>query len=90
MKVNFDVIQQDIDQGTRKVCETCPIALAAIRSSVVNPVIFSTEIWYTIGKGLDRSRCKSPLPTEASRFIEDFDMGLPVKPFTFSIEVDAV
>jgi hypothetical protein len=74
----IEVTQSNIARGTQGDPCACPIALAfrdTGRLATVNTVdvIIDARI--------------AMLPDEAVRFIEDFDAGYPVAPFSFEIEL---
>jgi hypothetical protein len=80
VKLTIDVTWEDIDRGQRGICARCPIALAAERAGIQQPLVFSLGIWHHSGSGF-----WSSIPDEAIRFLEDFDTGSPVAPFTFEV-----
>lgn len=81
------VTQEDIDNGKKKSCYECPIALAIqrvsvkhLRCDVMNQQVYAVEkdlrpVWIRI------------LPPEAQLFIIDFDAGKSVKPFQFELDI---
>ena len=73
-KVCVTVTQAHIDSGERKSSSSCPIAQACVGMGYDDVTVDDTLL-------LDGIEYK--LPTEASRFIEDFDDGMEVAPFTF-------
>lgn len=89
----LEVTQEDIDNGKRRNCSLCPIALALMRKFNLDPSEDSLDAarvgltMASIFPVMDRKR-KSQyfyLPDEASEFIKDFDSKLPVKPFSFTL-----
>ena len=81
MKV--EVSQKHIDAGGKGRALLCPIALALQDQGHKECWVWSGTIMFRLGNhtlsGVD-------MPNEAVRFIERFDHGLPVKPFTFELE----
>ena len=89
MKYEIDVTDEDIRCGSRHRSSLCPIALAAQR--VVSPManaFCQALCWWTGQDYLEGRYRIVNLPPEASQFVRDFDHGVPVKPFKFSIEVE--
>ena len=86
--LRVDVTQEDIDHGFRHSTSHCPIALALRRRgykmiSVGNERISWATQEYEKGGRLSTSR---PISSEACEFIESFDSGCRVKPFSFLVE----
>lgn len=92
-----NVTQEDIDTGTRGDGNSCPIALAILREGPDRVFVGADEAELRIGErpaaqdGI-LSMFKTydilaevPLPKTATRFIEAFDAGKPVKPTRFRI-----
>lgn len=77
----IDVKQLDIDTGLKGDCALCPIARALDRAT--------GESWRVHSSWATRSgdSFKTHLPLEAVRFIDLFDEGRPVKPFSFDLEI---
>jgi hypothetical protein len=76
--MQITVTQEDISQGVRCSCNTCPVARAASRAFGGNVLVRTTDLlafsrWYQ-------------LPTEATQFIADFDTNKPVQPFSFEVK----
>lgn len=83
--VTVTVTREHIDQGEQRSCSNCPIALAfdaaipdALDSSVTGGY---ASVWTDL-----RRVVTYELPIEAREFIQDFDEGSPVSPFTFEAE----
>ena len=74
--MRIQVTQQDIDNGTRREGDSCPIALACSRLGLEVDV-HNTSI--EIADKLHR------LPHEAIRFVSNFDDGNDVLPFEFEV-----
>jgi len=77
----IDVTEEDINDGVRQNCWTCPIALAAVRS-LDDHTAYAALFLFVRRPG---GTLSAPLPNEAVRFMSDFDAGLPVKPFSFTV-----
>lgn len=82
--IQVEVGQELIDRGVQKDCSECPVALGISRN---------TGRFVTVSRGLITfSRGNSfigrvPTPASARAFIDDFDAGRPVSPFSFPLEV---
>lgn len=62
-------------------CATCPIAVALACMGFADSLVGEDRVELDAG-------CNSQLPPSARRFIEDYDNGEPVNPFTFNLEID--
>lgn len=84
--MRIEVLQSDIDHGERHCCERCPVARAITRA-IGNRVAVAVyadrgaELGITSG-GYTRW---ISLPDEVIEFINRFDIGLKVAPFTFEL-----
>ena len=78
--MKITVTKEDIENGIRSSNKFCPIALALKRAGYKDAIVRTIEFLYDCGN----AGCN--LPLEAQKFIYSFDVGKPVKPFTFSIE----
>lgn len=79
--VEVRVTAEHIAHGTAHDCEQCPIALA-----ITSMYPGSTGVGvYSGGVFIDYpgTYLLLPLTEDAREFVERFDLGLPVKPFTF-------
>jgi predicted RNA-binding Zn-ribbon protein involved in translation (DUF1610 family) len=81
--VLVEVTQADIDAGEQEECESCPVALATRRATGwpcrvdgVTIEVFHDCRWH----GHDA-------PAEVESFVDDFDHGDVVLPFSFHLEV---
>ena len=90
--VVVEVTAEDIASGVAQKCEHCPIAIALRRAAgsarayvdgsdiFVSPVFDGDEpsdIWNEAGE----------CPQSVTEFVNAFDDGKPVKPFTFTVEL---
>lgn len=75
--IRVNVTQRDIDRGEACDSGTCPVARAVLRVKGVSFVAVAGE-----DISINTRRCLL-LPKKVSKFIERFDDGQPVKPFTF-------
>lgn len=81
----LDVTDQHIQDGIRRVCRSCPVALA-IQSTLIR----NRTSWRDIRVGAERivielrhERWYSELvPHAVAQFIDQFDRGLTVEPFS--------
>lgn len=83
-RVLIEVKQCNIDKGIQLDDMLCPIALAINRKRPSLDVqVFGKSI--DIFDTTDEACCRKsiPLPKKAQKFIESFDDGRPVKPFSF-------
>ena len=88
MEIIVNVTEKDIEQGRKRNCRHCPIALAIRRkfpgdSTVVRVDRKIAFIWPTGG-----SYFATDLPRAARDFVVDFDSGRVVSPFTFNLSLD--
>lgn len=79
--ITISVNQMDIDRGRRGDSDHCPVAIAASR--VLGCVSVGTRSM-TFHYGVIR---RVPLPIKAVVFINDFDRGVPVRPFYFKLVI---
>jgi hypothetical protein len=82
VKVTISVTQDDIDNGERQRCATCPVALA-IRRVLPGAPMVSVGGWSV----LLSTELEVLLPGVAEEFIAAFDRYAPVAPFEFELEV---
>lgn len=77
------VTKEHIRKGRKHICSACPIALALKGSGFPNAFVGSG--YWAVSKKAAQNKEDSPLPTIAVNFIDKFDSGEEVKPFTFRI-----
>jgi len=78
--MKISVTQEDIDNGKRKECDSCPVALAIMRHFKAKSVWVDVHGIYYYHN--DVNDCgKEPMTKEILEFIIDFDAGRNVKPF---------
>jgi hypothetical protein len=85
MEITVNVTQRDIERGIRSKCSDCPVALAVKRALGKRVKVFSgvsTSYLY-----LDHNKKPFPLPASAVEFIDRFDSGHKVEPFTFKLKL---
>lgn len=76
----INVTQYHIDRGCRESCRGCPIALALSDAGVSDPHVEGDQAGAMRADGLhDWFR----LPSRVRRFIQAFDAGSAVEPFSF-------
>ena len=84
----ISVTQEDIDLGKAMLCNECPIALAAKRvfPEATGIRVYNHAIIVKQGTAYD----KYLLPTRASTFIHNFDLGgrHAVGPFEFETDLE--
>jgi len=89
MKLHVGVTEQDINWGSPNNCETCPVA-RAIERAVGDPSI-------RVSVGLHTIRLRKWFHTTHSAllpgshpvavFVQKFDKGEPVEPFSFDVNL---
>lgn len=91
MKVIFDVTAEKIARGIRNVCNSCPVALAGDDAMEKLGVIGMTTVGRLrismLGNGTDDLIYDVETPECARRFIDYFDAGRTVYPFSFPLEI---
>lgn len=86
--MKIEVTQEDIIKGIRHAGDACPIALATKRTLGIGKVdVARDSICVQVETPHDQSE-DIHLPQEASDFIEMFDLGEPVYPFSFEIDYE--
>lgn len=81
MKKKIRVTEDDILRGKKDDCRACPVALALRR-------LFPTAEVYNNEVAVQEREWRD-LPDKVMLFIEEFDGGRPVLPFTFTIDLPA-
>ena len=97
MKVIINVTQEDIEEGQRGNCRSCPIALA-INKCLKN--MYFCEIDGSVFADIYRVSNNRFVPQhtemyinlkdsieQVKSFISDFDASTPVSPFTFTADI---
>ena len=82
-KIRIEVTQKHIDEGEKRDCFSCPIALA-LYESMPQKTPKVEGCWTRIGK---RTVHNSP---RTRAFISDFDEGYPVKPCILILTEDTL
>ena len=78
----IEVSREDIELGEPMVADRCPLSRALQRSLNVPKVYVHLNTWST--DGYDRRN----LPAEAIDFLNRFDFGCCVSPFTFEVDYE--
>lgn len=86
MQCVIDVTETDISLGERKDCSECAVARAIHRKLPNDRVQIVEHEGYQIEIGPAVIIKNLPLPIV--NFINDFDAGLPVSPFSFHLDPD--
>ncbi len=81
----ISVTAEDIARGKRGSCGECPIALAVARALGKATDVKVTCVFAYIRHNLRDATTVYALPGKATRFIDAFDDGEPVEPFTFTM-----
>lgn len=76
----IEVTREDIDHGLAGSCGSCPVALAIRRRFPDGWVRVGIRCVYAGGRAYH-------LPSGAIEFIERFDGGMPVEPFSFELDI---
>ena len=84
MSVKIEVTQEDIDRGERKSAKRCPIARACLRAGLKNVEVDAMVECEGVKGDRLYGRCSLIEP-----FVEAFDAGNKVFPFSFEFEPEA-
>ena len=76
------VTQNDIEQGVRYKACACPVALAIKRRTSRECEVAGRYMVF-----LSNLNTEHDLPTPVHKFVVAFDMGKPVKPFSFELDL---
>lgn len=91
--MKITVTEEDIQQGARRHCNLCPVALAFDRALREKGIEFDLVYVGPLG------RCRYErgehwkdfsLPPQVQKFIEDFDHYREVKPFEFELNTNPI
>ena len=88
--IHVEVTQEDIASGVTFDCSKCPIARAstrALRIAGVPAEIDAAYLGITVRATRDLRKHTISTPTRVSRWMRDFDLGKPVQPFAFDLEI---
>lgn len=80
--MRIEVTAEDIEAGEPESFEGCPIARAAARASGTPKVMALGSLYFY---PLDGTEIRRSVPRECHEFMECFDAGLIVAPFTFEV-----
>ena len=87
MTIKVQVTQKHIDTGTVCHADSCPLALAMNDSLAGGPWL----VWYNCYRSAEANATVQSsyhdLPTAAQAFVDKFDNGFRVAPFTFTLEI---
>ena len=81
-KIKVKVTYQDLAEGIPRSGTDCPIAIS-LRRQGFNVVSVSDYSVFRVSGG---DTVSSPLPSVATKFIHDFDDGVPVAPIEFELD----
>ncbi len=84
--MTIHVTQSHIDAGIKGQCTQCPIALAA-RVAIGQGHRIQVSFCNIIAICGGYKSTLYPLPQEAQAFVEAFDAGQPVQPFSFKVDI---
>lgn len=80
--IRIHVTSKDIENGTIGHSGACPIALAARRAGLDTVSVDHS----LVDLSSSRDGCKEyKMPLKAQKFVDDFDSGKKVKPFSFTL-----
>lgn len=88
--IQINVTQQHIEDGARRSCDRCPIALAMLKAGFPSPYISSTwaRLNHDYGQPEHQGRRQQVnLPKIVQQFVRSFDSHHSVHPFSFTIKV---
>jgi len=80
-EIRISVTAEDINNGVRKDCTACPIALAMVRAGLFHPMARPRTLRWGLNKPV-------PTPNVAADFMDEFDHGQSVEPFEFTITAE--
>jgi hypothetical protein len=83
--IKVEVTQADIDKGVRHDPFGCPVALAVRRTIRRRAAVGQSMLYVWFGEQQHDGR----LITAVAEFVTFFDAGLPVSPFSFTLNVPA-
>lgn len=83
MKKLITITEYDIADGVKCECTSCPVARAVKRESPFFHAVGQDGI--TFWKGSEEKEFS--IPDEVRTFIQDFDAGLRVLPFSFELDI---
>lgn len=91
MKLIVEVLSEDIYDGKREDCDSCPIALAMNRAFDDADLDMVARVYdrsFTIRRrGTGRGTAEQKLPPGAAEFVREFDEKIEVEPYTFEVDV---
>lgn len=82
--MKIEVTQEDIERGTRGHCALCPVA-RAVKRAMRTEDVWADGVAIVLTRHGD-NRLFLDTPDEAICFMEEFDAGEPVEPFSFELE----
>ncbi len=81
--IKIIVTKTDIQKGKRDTSNLCPVAKAIRRCAGLYGIdVYGDELGFGIAL-----RRLVDLPKKVSKFVERFDFGKPVKPFSFTLKL---
>ena len=81
----INVTQEHIDNGLKRTCGKCPVALALLSAGAPDPFVGKDMVWIDFS---DPDCMGIVLPKEAHNFIHEFDEGKKVEPFSFTLNIN--
>jgi hypothetical protein len=89
MTVTIDVTAKDIEKGYQGSCTACPVALAVMRhlKPGLFPSVGSAVRIHMFGDYVGHCRGFALTPLVAISFMGDFDAGIKVSPFSFTLDL---
>lgn len=83
-QITVRVTRDDIRKGVKDNSVLCPIATALRRKGYERIKV------HTYQAQIGRGKVRYELPEEATRFIDNFDEGVPVKPSVFTLTKEII
>lgn len=82
------VTRKHIENGEREMTAYCPVALAMVSAGFKGVGVHNDHVEVITKGGRYPTVEYYELPKKVQRFVLDYDMERPVKPFTFSLPVE--
>lgn len=81
----IEVTAEDIRDGIRNSCRLCPVARAIQRATGLDLVWVSSS--FVEFRHQDQPLKVLDLPSEAAKWIRDYDLGRGMQPFSFDLPI---
>ena len=89
MMVTLEIEKTHIEDGAITSEESCPIALSVLEITKGNCQVrvYTECLNLRLEAGINSVDIEIPLPENARKFIDDFDRGNEVDPFSFTVAI---